>query len=116
MKILILLLLAVSGNAAEFKFDKRVDAGDLANKLRAAGFLVERVWNTGTKTRVVLKPHEAKDPTAIVNAYVHPDDVRQARLDQLAAIETKLDDGSATMEDLRKAVKLMLQLNGLSRK
>lgn len=35
---------------------------------------------------------------------------RQAILDELAAIEAKLDDGTATVADVRRAVKLILRL------
>lgn len=110
------LCCAATGGAAEFNFTKRVDPGDLASKLEAAGFSVERVWNTGTATRVVLRPGEAKNPSAVVAAYVHPEDSRKAQIDELAAIERKLDDETATAADLRRAVKLMIQLNGLSRR
>lgn len=107
---------AATAGAAEFNFTKRVDPGDLASKLEAAGFAVERVWSTGAKTRVVLKPGETKNPSAIVGAYIHPEDARKALIAELSLIEAKLDDESATLTDLRRAVKLMIQLIGLSKR
>ncbi len=39
---------------------------------------------------------------------------RKAWLDELAGIEAKLDANTATLDELRRAVKLMLKLDGLS--
>lgn len=41
---------------------------------------------------------------------------RTALLDELAAIEVKIDAGTATLAELRRAIKLILKLNALNRR
>jgi hypothetical protein len=40
---------------------------------------------------------------------------RQAMLDEISIIETKLEDGTATMLDLRRWARLVMKINGWSR-
>lgn len=48
--------------------------------------------------------------------FARRDALRRALLDELAAIEVKVDANTATLAELRRAVKIMLKLNGFARR
>lgn len=114
----LLMLLALPCAARDVVFSKPVDEGKLHAELKAAGFKVIGVNRLGAKQWVMLEDGEAKDPAAVIAAhvYVDPKVARQALLDELEALEAKLDDESATLTDLRRISKIRLKLDGLAKR
>ena len=115
----ILLALAIPAMAADFKTAKPVNLDKLNSEIEAAGCVLtgDRSYTiNGTTTISLAAPCPAI--SSIVDAHVYRDQkvTRQALLDELAAIEIKLDDGTATLSDIRRWAKLMMKLNGSARR
>ena len=122
LMILTLLAPAVEARVVAFKRDVSVD--DVEATLRAQGFDVKYTECNGSyDCKMVLSDSETKDPLPIINAAKsnaqtasEAKAARAALADELAAIEAKLDDGTATAAEVRRAVKIILKLAGLARK
>jgi len=114
----LLMLLAVPCAAREVVIAKTITPDLLQAELVAGGFQVDSINCLGGKCWAVLPDSETKDPAPIIAAHapVNRDATRQAMLDELESIEIKLDDGTATPAETRRAVKLMMKLNGLARR
>lgn len=119
--LLLTLILATGASAKEIKFTKRVNLDKLNSELAAAGFKLSpyRTNCSGEKCVIHLLDTGPQDPRAVINAHVYdagrePLAMRQALIDELAALEKKLDDGTATMPEMRRTLKLILKLQGLT--
>lgn len=111
MKILLLLLLASTVSAREYRFTKEVNGLRLFSELQAAGFNV--ISMTSCPNCVLLMPDsETKDPYVVIAAHVPIDkrSRRQALVDELKALDAKLADGSATTADIRRAIRVLARL------
>lgn len=117
MKFLLLItILTTPAFGREVKYTKKVDLDVLEREFRSSGFKIQYSRCDAAGCTTYLDPKETKDPMPIINAhvYVDPAQKRQALRDELARIEAKLDDESASVADLRKALKIILRLTGLT--
>ena len=114
----LVLALAVPASGAEYRFAKQVVPAELKRELVRNNFDVEHITCAGIYCALALGVGETKDPQPIIDAYVYndPETVRAAILNELAEIEIRLDDGTATAADLRRAIKLLLRLHKLNRR
>lgn len=115
-KIILLALLLISEKAwaGDYKFTiAKIDPGVLHKQIIAAGITHNGINCVGTENAkcVVLNP--SASPAAVIEAYVYsdPDAIRKDLVDELAGIKEKLD--TADIDDLRRAIKIILQLTGL---
>lgn len=118
MKHFLVLLVAVNAGAANFTFDgKRVNVRELQKELTAAGIAhggVNCIGVRGADRDIkcqVFGP--SKDPTAVIVAHVYtdPSAPHQSIVDELAGIKENLDN--ADIVELRRAIRIILQLTGL---
>lgn len=103
-------------------YSKQCSAPALTAELRAAGFSVDSVVGAGDRCVVALADAEKKDPAAIIKAHVYAsprqllENQRKTTAVELAALETKLDDGTITPAETRRLLKLMLTVLNISQK
>ena len=118
MKTIALLFLISPCWAKDYPINKPVAAIQLHQELEASGFKVSGITCRNAKCVVSLVDVERKNPSAIIAAHVPlgKNAMRQSMLDELAALEIKLDDGTATIADLRRIAKIDLKLSGLARR
>lgn len=101
-------------------YSKQCSAPALTAELRAAGFSVDSVVGAGDRCVVSLADAEKKDPSPIVKAHVYAsprqlvENERKVTAVELAALETKLDDGTITPTETRRLLKLMLKILNIS--
>lgn len=121
--ITVFLLAALPAQATRTTdYSKQCSAVALTAELRAAGFSVDSVVGAGDRCVVALADTEKKDPAAIIKAHVYAsphqlvENERTATASELAALETKLDDGTITQAETRKLLKLMLKILNVSQK
>lgn len=116
--ILPMLMLAVSSLASEYKYIKATDTAQLLSELKKSGFAVDSVSCINQGCAIVFTDGENKDPSAIVSAHIPANTTaeRLALLEELAGIEVKLDDGTATIADLRRWAKIQMKITGTARR
>jgi hypothetical protein len=118
MRTFALLLLAANASAGTFTTTKPVTLDRLNSELEAAGCVLsgDRSYTMNGKT--FINTVTDCDVAAVVAAHVVFDAkaARQAMLDELAAIEVKLDAGTETAAERRRFMKLLLKLNGWARR
>lgn len=98
-----------------------LDLGAIQAAMVAGGHQVRAIGCGGSPVRCVV---ELSDPSSATAATLAPffsaeqtmSQKREASLTELTAIEAKLDDGTATAADLRRAVKILLKLSGWARR
>jgi hypothetical protein len=110
--ILLILLSPVAAAAQQVTEQPKERVPDVVKELESSG-ATNVSWNCpGTGACAVswtAKP--GKTPKFTDHAAA-----RTALLNELAALETKLDDDTASLTDLRRAMKLVLKLSGLAKK
>lgn len=128
MQKLIFLLGALVCGPAEARIVKvdvplsavEIDLGRVSGAMRDAGHPVESAQCSGVPAKCeinVTDPSNA-DSLALAPFFSGPS-VSQRRallVAELDALEAKLDDGTATPADVRRAVKLILKLSGFARR
>lgn len=118
---LLTLLLATGATAKEVRFTKKVNLERLNAELEAAGFKLSpyRTNCSGDNCVIYLLDTGPQNPAAVIKAHVYDPDqeplaARKSMRAELRALEKKLDDGTATMPEMRRALKLLIKLHGLS--
>lgn len=117
-KMKILLLFVSLLQAKEIPIQKRVDSGLLHRELEAAGFSVNGITCRSSGCNLSMADSELKDPAAVIAAH-DPDKsgiAREALIAELAVIATRLDDNTATAADMKRAIVIILKLDGKARK
>lgn len=110
------IFLASVSFASDFPFTRKTNPTQLSRELKAAGFAVNSVECNRSSCLVRLADGERKNPSAMIAAHVPMDDdaSRKSMLDELASIEAKAD-ADITIDELRRAFRLMMKLQGFSR-
>lgn len=110
LAVVLLVSFLGKANAAHYRFKKQVNQDRLNRELSVAGITHQGVLCSTDDACVVINP--SKDPSSVVAAhvYVDPNEARKIFQAELDKIEVRLDDGTATVEDLRRAIKLLIKL------
>ena len=119
MRILIaVVLFCLPLQAREIMVNRPVNAGDLQSDLLAAGFHVVGIQGGPRGALITLEDRDTGDPTPIIDAYVYVSpDQRRANREALEAnlraqimAMPQLLDGTATIAEMRFAIRVLLQL------
>ena len=119
MNLTIIFMLATFSYARTVAHTRDVWASDAKSALEAQGFLVDDAYAVGDVGYIVLPDSETRDPLPVINAIKTRSMVaadRAAILDELAAIEERIDSGTETAADRRRFMKIILKLNGWTRR
>lgn len=101
---------------SEFTYPVKSDPGALQKQLIAAGFNVRYITHSEiTGTVVTLDETETKDPASVVGSYVYvnPDSERHELIAELFSI---IDNEKADITDLRRALLILSNINGIPRR
>lgn len=110
--LLVVLLSPIAAAATQVTEQPKDRVPSVLSELEASG-AANISWNcpgTSDACSITWTPKPRRTPTFTDHAAA-----RTALLNELSLLEAKLDDGTASISDLRRAMKLILKLSGLSK-